>query len=65
MDTAPVYEMIRTIAKPGATFNARDVLARVSTQQRWKRWFHEAMRELQAEGVIKFTGEVCVWKRIK
>lgn len=53
---------IRRLAQVGQTFHSHDVMSRIDMD--FEQLFL-ALRRLQAKGVIRFTGRICVWERLK
>lgn len=54
---------IRCLVQVGQTFHAHDVMAQIDGMD-FEHLFL-ALRRLQAKGVIRFTGQICVWERLK
>ncbi len=57
-----VYAVICRLAAPGAEFHAKDVRVAVCLRPAE---LHGELHRLADAGVIKFTGRVCIWQRLR
>ncbi len=57
-----VYAVVCRIAAPDVEFHAKDVRTAICMSASV---VHEELRRLQHAGVIRFTGRLCIWQRLR
>lgn len=57
-----IYALVCELAQPGQEFHARELKAMLVITYPD---LQTELRRLQRAGVIKFTGRVCMWRRVR